>query len=1081
MRPVLYFGLPALLAAVAASALSSCAQTPPNVPVRTFERAERMDVVCMRVVEQRPDGTLAGVAPEPVTPDHCGPVPPGVSGATLPYHLYSLVTQTTRGELAVVDMTAGAVVDLDRATPGINFLPVGSLPSDVAVAPDGRVAFVASAEPNKAALYAIRSDRILGNAHDLAAAPAALSDWPSCALPQSPSRVFTVPRKAGNGYDVVALLPGDAAASAKVVRLDPTPMLRGAGLDSSPGAAIAPGSLAPCAVSAAVELAGAASVPAQVAVGPSWSDGVSWIDGGVTDDCRRPRLSAACGEDRRARCCAAGGDGGAPAASDGGAAADGGDAGALDTRTDPDPDDECIGAPSPSPGDGGAPEPVALDLGILDEPRAGAATLDGRTLFVADHSLPLVHRFDLESDDLVERPPLVLSSLADPGRVVVARDLAVSPTTSDLHRYLYAVDRQDGSIAVFDVTDPILSPTVPLTRPHPELNPFQPLDRIVFGAPVVAVSFARHDFVLQSLGEERLQAAKTGLRCNPNTNVNGGGERGPFVRDPGAYYRDNAANQEADLGPFRLRGVFGFATLASGQIVTLDVDDWDAPCRRPDPMGEGPATNSIAPAQPLASSPDDIDPYHAPSAFVPGVYSSPAVSVEAFFPVSAPHRSRSSSLLRKDPSAGIRIPNLPGLPQLVRGSAVLPTQGLGAEVNPVMLPAATTLADPTYVDNPTEGDAARRVLLADPYSTATTMPGRGSPGVRMSWEDPTVHIDQDWTVTYEGALPGFDGLIGALGTTDGHQTATLSNASAFFCRRGVEDFAVGAEREALVDRALVKRSLPASGAPGRTADYVQIVDEILPATDPYWAEDGLGCWDPSLSRPEARHAACSATYGAAIDESLERDFPVIEAYEDRLVLGRFGYPDPGARTTATRVVVGADPSNAGFLARMRCCFHNQVRFRVRPASQWLATGSVVGYLHHLVGDAAGRCVQSCAPRESLLNARAPAVPRPTSPTVLPPGRNSPLALRNPMMSLVVWNGVTAAGNVAPSRDMTWRFALRGQFNPLLVDLARRTTAVNPQSMRFIEPLGQVAIVDGSSQGLVLINLDTVELARDPYF
>src|SRR5204863_7736973 len=101
----------------------------------------------------------------------------------------------------------------------------------------------------------------------------------------------------------------------------------------------------------------------------------------------------------------------------------------------------------------------------------------------------------------------------------------------------------------------------------------------------------------------------------------------------------------------RLRGIFAFVTLSNGTIVTIDVDDWDAPCRRPDPMAPTTQTeplgdagvglfplllgpfNAIAPPQPAATSASDIDPYHAPLAFTSGTADSP-VSLEAFFPVS---------------------------------------------------------------------------------------------------------------------------------------------------------------------------------------------------------------------------------------------------------------------------------------------------------------------------------------------------------------------------------------------------------------------------------------------------------------
>jgi hypothetical protein len=36
-------------------------------------------------------------------------------------------------------------------------------------------------------------------------------------------------------------------------------------------------------------------------------------------------------------------------------------------------------------------------------------------------------------------------------------------------------------------------------------------------------------------------------------------------------------------------------------------------------------------------------------------------------------------------------------------------------------------------------------------------------------------------------------------------------------------------------------------------------------------------------------------------------------------------------------------------------------------------------------------------------------------------------------------------------------------------------------MRFIESFGQLAIVDGESQGLVLIDLNTLGLAHTPYY
>ncbi|HEY5147282.1 MAG TPA: hypothetical protein VII82_10965, partial [Polyangiaceae bacterium] len=94
----------ALLAVAAGVTVSSCGQTPTNVPIRTFEGAQKVAVVCLQVSDP------ANGAPVPVTPvpqSLCTPVASGLVGAALNYHLIATVTQTTRGELAVVDLTAG--------------------------------------------------------------------------------------------------------------------------------------------------------------------------------------------------------------------------------------------------------------------------------------------------------------------------------------------------------------------------------------------------------------------------------------------------------------------------------------------------------------------------------------------------------------------------------------------------------------------------------------------------------------------------------------------------------------------------------------------------------------------------------------------------------------------------------------------------------------------------------------------------------------------------------------------------------------------------------------------------------------
>lgn len=1086
MRARVLFALVLLVAAaVAAGVLVACSQTPTSVPIRTFERAQKVDVLCLRVFGEN--------APEPLRQEECAPVPPNVNGGNLDNQLFALVTQTSRGEVAVVDLSAGAIIDQSQAVPGLNFLPVGALPTDIAATPDGRMAFVASAEPNKYAIYGIPGHRILGDKASRRDPHGAitLASWPVCALPQRPGSLTVVPRRAAGGvtadggadaggptgatevaYELVAVLPGDRTNPAKVVTIDPHPFLRATprlGDDGTPlddfgqGPTLTPGQLADCPITSAIELAGEAAVPEAFRPGKHWDDGVKWVDGGVDLTCERPSPGSPTRCGLRPCKCPDPTTGQPP----GSYVSDGGADGGPEAGTTVDG-----GACEPDAGSGEAPE-VPLELGPLDSPQPVAVARDDQTLYVADDALPLIHVIDLSTPGAPrELPPFVVSSVVAPSRAVSVRELAISPPTREYKRYLYAVDRKEGSIAVFDVTDPVNADRTPMRRPHAELNPFQPPDRIAFTAPVVAVAFARNDFPLARINGVAQASAKTGLLCNPNPNAAVVDPATGLARDLGSYYGASSRDLDVALGPARLRGIFAFATLSNGQIVAIDVDDWDAPCRRPEALSganDAPAAvGALAVGQPAPNPSDsDVDPYHVPNA------DPERVSQELFFPVSAPHRPRSSFQLRDDSRTGRHIPFLTTNPSISSAGAVTPPlAGPGSESTPRLRPTAVR-----------------------PGADAT---GTADVGIRFSIDTPEVHFDQDWTVTYEGSLPGFEGLPATLSTTDGYKTLVLSQPQARFCAKGVEDWSVGGERANAVANALAIAGR--AGYPERIdrrmADYVQITDELLAASDSFWRQPDLpepnSCWDGGLDPADpndarqveeaarARFDYCSATFGPAAEESENRDFPILEAYDDHVVLGTFATIPPNT----SREIIGAHEWNATHLKRMRCCFHHQVRFKVRAASQWVTVGSGVGFLSHLTAAENNRCVSSCDPREALLNARAPSLPfgRPTSGSDdFAPFRDSPLAMRNPAFSFFVQNGQSGGQDSLPDRDTVYRFQTRGQFTPLVINLAAQTTAVNPQSMRFIESLGQIAVVDGASQGLVLIDLAGVSIARAPYF
>ena len=1188
MRKVGIAGFAVAVFAIGAAVFgASCGQTPVNVPIRTFEGAQKVAVVCLEVNDS--NGTALPTA-KPSSQNLCAPVPPNVVGSPLPYHLISVVTQTTRGELAVVDLTAGYVVDEDKSTPGINFIPVGKNPTDVAVSPDAMWTYVSSAAPTKPAIYAIPSSRLLGDSTSTATPPLLLTDLPACSLPQIPLAlaVATTPKASaadggtadgGNGadggaavtYSILALLSGQGRTPAQVVAIDPTMLTDN----------VAPtGALPPCKVSGATTFS--AELPASWAPGPAWPDGVPYADASLADSepplgppsqCSNTPSDAGASDGGRPAtpemdAAAPQGNGDDDEAGEGDAAAEDAaaeDAGVQQTES---PD----GGTAASAVDAGLDAGFAITLGPVAPPSPVSMVMrdDVHLLYVADSAIPVIHVIDVTQPSAPrELEPLLATSVAQPTRVVQLRSggMALSPPTRDYKRYLYAIDYPGGSLMVFDVTD-LSSPHVPMQRPHQELNPLAPADRLTFAAPVAAVAFVQHDWPVQVPGDT--VHAYQGLLCNPNPNAH---PTPTSFKDLGAYYRADQASVIQPLGtvegfPYRLRGIFAFATLTNGTMVTIDVDDWDAPCRRPDPMSAGPITQagkvyaggltgSLDIQQPDAGatpdSPTYLDPYHAPITYQASISESAAVTLEPFFPVSAPNRIRSGFLVRNDPTAGVHVPTIAQPPELqdLNGTPVTTLSQPGT-LRPLLLP--TTLdpgfIDPSQIQNPTEPDPNLRTS----FPKVVTFPASKNPptpGVRLSFDDPTVQTGQDWTVAYEGVLPSSNGIVGDITTTDSFRTLRFTMAGANLCGLGIEDWNIGTARAnaALGEmehlRLLSEPTPPpdagaadagdggAAGAssdvrhklPSWTADYVEITDDILPKTDPYWGIPSYpastpsvdSCWAipgndlaDALNTPApsphaaARFNLCQEVYGTPgtnPDASPSRDAPILYAFKDHLVVGPFRFNGQLEETTS-RTIDPNDPNGPRHLELMACCFHKQAAIKVRTGGEWVAVGqNGIGLLHHVIAQPSphpetSQCVLSCDPRFALLNARSFDVPwsAPGSCSALPPetlsaaaiDRNNVLAMRNPMFSYVTWAGcgpltTPPDAHTLTARDLTWKFSVGGAFSPLTIALSGTSgAAVSPQSMLFINSLGQLAVVDGAQQGLVLIDLNTVAFSNN-YF
>jgi hypothetical protein len=1268
MRPLGFVGAALVVVAAGVAALAaSCGGAPTPAPIRTFLQPQKVDFVCLNVN----DANGNPIPPVPAPQSQCQPVPPNVSGNLFAFHEYALVTQTLRGELAVVDLTMGVIVDEDRSQPNVNFIPVGANPTDVAVSPDATHTYVTSADPSIPAVYGIDNHSILGDSEALSTRLPPLNNFSqitACRLPQLPDAVAVIPLPAA--ADAGAPVDGGGgSSSAPAYALAVLLRSQGPGVPAQVAVIEPPtvlGGLAPCTVlgmsgALSSSLAGASSAP-----GPAWSDGVVFADAGDLAETEPPVVppgaisvcpATAVPQPMSGSVVDAGtGVPGVADASplDAAALSDGGsDAQATAdvlATSDAQPDVQSDGAlvldagedsneelsdaqPAPAPADAAPMGAMAagpgpgqgtsgLSFGPLSDPRPTSMVFrDGSppVVYVADATIPVIHVIDLSNPTQPrEASEFIATSQAQPNRRVSVGSLALSPTTRDYRRYLYAIDTSDGSLMVFDVTDPIPAPfSPPLQRPHAELNPFVPPDRISFTAPVAAVSFAYNEWPLPPQGDAAAPAL-TGLLCNPSPNA----RPGPDGSAPGGgaaagsfYCADQAAliNPDGTLVqgfPDRLRGWFGFAVLTNGMVAVIDLDDWDAPCRRPDPMTASKRTGDLdLPELPESDSgPPDLDPYHVPTAWPASLDPNATVSAvtqEPFYPVSAPNRPRSNFLLRNDPTSGEHIPYVLA-PPLLSNSNGAPLSADPTE--PVMLQTVlpSGFVDPSTYTTPTDphdyyfgtpppnadaavssgdaGDAGTLIPSLEPGSLDTV------PGVRVSFDDPTAHIDQDWWVTYEGALPTTSPLVANIFSTTSYEDLTFSlggapssvaeagtDASVFasgggFCEIGVEDWSLGQARAKNAVKLMLGASLPGpasfpQGAPLQqwTSDYVEITDNILPANDCYWQENlpgqgGLsgGCvtGSPPDSGADAaaastgsscdwaevdkqatgvvsgkdvaqkRYNVCTAAFGppdttpngpySQADNYLLRDFPIVEAYDDHLVVTRFEW-NPGESScpehTTNRSVFGGpnqdgrDPSNQPYFALAQCCFHNQAGFKIRTGGEWAVVGQTgLGFLHHVQPDStSGRCVLSCDQRDVLRNGRAfdipygqPGAANQCVPPTAQIDRANALAFRNPMFSFAMWQGCSPqstddAGSslglcqgfgdhTTSQRDLSWRFSMRGGFTPLTFALGGVTDApVVPQSVRPLPAFQQLAIVDGAQQGLILIDLHTLQFAHTPYF
>ena len=967
------------------AAPQGCTQQAQQVAVRSLERSGRAAFVCLAAPGTRPTaalpverctGTLAS------TVDDYGQTE---AGATTIPHLYALVTQTTRGEVALVDTTASAgnIVDEDPGVPGANFLPIGAQPTDIVSTPGGTAAFVGVAEIGRESIFALPTANV--RPHDRTTEPA-VSSWPACRLPAAPGELLVMKDPAKDGATRATCDGPYVDASTALKHPDHGDLSReGAGRQKL--------------VVTLPDLGGFVVIDAQAVLD---------LDEGGFDACPIERWVPL-----------------------------------------------VVDLPAPQP-DGAQPaptgacvEPPVAAPAVVSSPRSRPAgvAVAGSRMFVADLGAPVVHVIDVPTPcEPVERAPLLPTDSANPGRVVITSRVAVTPApTTDLKRYVYAVDVEDGSTMVFDVGESSTT-RYPLKRPHPEWNPFQPPDRIKYTAPPQDVLVVTRDLPVTN---PATGTASSGIRCNPDSGAVGCATSSdpPSSCDLGTMYRTsgcagssatNLCTYESGAGPNLLRGTFGFVLLTSGQIGIVDVDDLDAPCRAPE------VPSAAAGCGDRAGS---------------GLASTQEVScniVEANSPRSAQYAVASEHV-------GHRAPGVGALPLLYDKTGALIPSVYGTTPFMVATLPAGGAAPPLAVgpnDVALDSNGAAKDSSRSASGTAKDV-SQIHNALAMNVEDPRVHVgDQNWVVAWEGGVADYSRRLTNLRLAPGGSADDgLYDASGRYCDAGIQSEA--AVREQLLAAGVEAKAAGAAAA--QAADYVQITSATPPENDPYWTAKSGAC----------AYAVCSGIFGTPDVPRPERDLRIREAYEDRLLL---------------ELRVGEKDLSTDLI---KCCFPSDVTFYVRGGSQWIVQGDQAGFLHHVIADPkTGACRNSCDPRLARSNGRAALAPL----GIVHDGDAA--AFINPMFRFAVvaggdrsctssadCDGATCTSGrcvVPPSRDMSFHFTTQGAFQALSVDLAASTKDVQPQSLRFVPSTGEVAVTDGSLNGLYLVSTQSIQVSRQFY-
>jgi hypothetical protein len=1030
----------ALAVLVFGSAALGCSEDAVEVEQRSLQASSEVTFVCAT----RP------ASGEPLEGREQSACPDFDSGLT---SLFALVTQTATDEVAIVDVESADVVDVDPRIPGFSLLRVPSRPGDIVTTPGGAATFVGLTGVAKTGIAAI---------------PTTCLDPPGKGHPVRDVTTFAACRLPGPPGDMVVLVEPPDAEGIRTACDAASPLE--SSLEVPPGAVPwmqaedGPATGRACPANLTTEPGPAGRRKLVVTLPDSGElvviDAQGIVDGvpGTFEDCHiEARLPLR---------------------------ADVHPAGVRQTLP---PDLELPTGCEPT-------TPLPPPARPSYQPRPAGLAFGGGHLYLADQGAPVVHVVDAASPcALAELPPLLPLSFEDPARVVTTSRLAVSPLTSSGKRFVYAIDEFDqpmASIMAFDVSPGSLDRT-PIVRPGSTRTPFEPPDRVQLGGPAADVTFALRDLPLEDLDT---QVAVEGVLCDPDPTLS--------TQLASTRYRP-ASDFSSGARPRLLRGLFALVVLTSGQIAVIDVDDFDAPCRRPVRANHSPEPDFRGCANDPGTTPfftsNEVPELAGQSQTDP-----PTVSNEVSCNMVEPHRLRSQSIGVASATLGIGAPSLRALPRFSApdDDVVIEPGGqpklLAVDFAP---PQAGGVPDPALVYVGTtlfQNGLAGAELPMDPNTAEES-------SVVLPLAEPRSFLPGDsFQLAYEGRVTG-DGEGGFL--SFGGDAGSFEDRDAYFCGQGVYDVEMMrdyGEKELDLAPAMLDAFAETH------ADYVQVTDGFPALQDSYWlSERGQDCGGRS---------ACFAAFGRADARDLDanRELTIEKAFQDRLVVRPRNVARDELQTLYDQCTrCDADPGSPACtvdgVAKDKLtllwehCFPGGMRYTVRASKQWVLRSGrslhdVTAALVPGSNPPAYECVRDCNPRKRLLKSRAFEISSSTdcvaagcgvgvapagdvvctfdatpaedgARSVVPGGPGSSCVFENLVARFAVYRGRT------PSvRGMAFSWQTAGGFIPLVGTLTTASVAIVPQHITYLPEYQTFAVVDaGTGGGLSLLSLDTLRI------